>query len=423
MKTNLKLLVWALGVMLSLSCKKDKNATKEPASSKAVPVALGTPNGAAVQKTIGPAGGTIEMPGSAIVLNIPAGAVDAATIFSIQPITNTLGQMGIGNSYRLLPENVSFKKDIEIVFNYTEDQLIGTSGEFMSAAYQDAKGYWHAPSKATTEQYNFTVKVKTKHFSDWILTHKVVMINKGKGTLEKNETADFQVLMQSFEETIDDDDLLGPVIQVTEANVVSWELTGDGSIGNGKSVSQKYTAPSTIKQRGIATISVTLKDVWKKILDPLPGQPTESWVFYEIKLMPDEYFIWKQNGEEFEGSQRLQATSLGNGQIVINTEAPHKETSVFLSISGNYPGKHLFTAEPKDGSSLGVVGYLNFLFTSRYTCENKNKSTDGYVTITSTGEKPGDYVIGELAGNFANGNGCSPEVSFVTGKFKIMLQK
>lgn len=418
MKNLTKLMVLAILVCAAISCEKKPDIPEEtPITVKPVAVAHGTPNDAAVEKSIGSEGGTIAVPGGEIEIHIPEGTVDVNTNFSIQPVTNTLGTMGIGVSYRLLPENVQFKKDVQIVFNYTEAQTKNTFYTNLSLAYQDSKGYWHRPENVELDPQNLAVRVKTRHFSDWILAHKLMIVNQGKDILEKNQTTDLKVFVQRTINVEDDIDLLLPVVNLENENIVSWELNGLGTLPNTKEMIQKYTAPALIEQRSTANISVTLKDVWGK---PKPGQPSESYLFYELKLMPDEYFIWEQNGQEFEGSQRLQAQFISSDQITIMTEAPHQGTSIYLAITGNFPGLHQFNVDQINNSAQASVGYLNFAFYSRY-CPPNYKTTAGYVLITSTGN-PGDYIIGELAGNVIQNGACNGSSSYVRGKFKIKLK-
>ena len=100
MDKHVKIVSMVLLVFISFSCKKSNQhkQIKEP-EVKPLATARGTMDGTPFQKTIGPAGGTLEVPNS----TIPAGAVDKEMPFSVQAISNTLGKNGLGPSYRLLP--------------------------------------------------------------------------------------------------------------------------------------------------------------------------------------------------------------------------------------------------------------------------------------------------------------------------------
>lgn len=153
MKSNknfFKPLIGLFVLCAMVACRKAPSKPENPDDPKYVgfvPTEQGTPMGTAVHQTIYPAGGTVELPGHEIRIDIPAGALEVATEISIQEVSNTLAKLGIGKSYKLLPENVIFKKAVNIVFDYPEEILNGTEAKYLSLAYQDSKGYWHRMAK------------------------------------------------------------------------------------------------------------------------------------------------------------------------------------------------------------------------------------------------------------------------------------
>ncbi|WP_157464089.1 hypothetical protein [Deinococcus pimensis] len=122
---------------------------------------VGTPTGDARHVTIGPEGGTLTSADGALTVTVPAGALDAPTDLSVQPITRTAPRAG-GGAYRLGPEGVTFRQNVHLTFAYDP-----TFGGALSVASQDATGAWQAHLDTTQDRSARTVSVRTNHFSDW----------------------------------------------------------------------------------------------------------------------------------------------------------------------------------------------------------------------------------------------------------------
>jgi hypothetical protein len=145
-----------------------------PAPAPSPPVATGTattpvgePEGLVTMQTVGPAGGIVSSPGNRLVLNIPPGALSAPTDITIQSIANTMPG-GIGQAYRLGPENTSFAVPIDITLNVATADLNGTAPGYLRFASQNAAGEWEAEAgQQTIDAANKAVTVKSSHFSDW----------------------------------------------------------------------------------------------------------------------------------------------------------------------------------------------------------------------------------------------------------------
>jgi hypothetical protein len=56
---------------------------------------VGTPNGAAVTKTIGAAGGELASSDGRLTVQVPAGALSAETSLSIQPVTSEFDEQDV----------------------------------------------------------------------------------------------------------------------------------------------------------------------------------------------------------------------------------------------------------------------------------------------------------------------------------------
>lgn len=124
------------------SCKKRPEGPDQPIPDKDIPGAVRSEGGALVgspvKDVIGVQGGVLKFPNTEVKLTIPAGAVQSDVEFSIQEVEYKLPFGAIGKAYRFLPENVNFKKDVEITIPFGE--LTNTSTKALSLAYQDNKG-------------------------------------------------------------------------------------------------------------------------------------------------------------------------------------------------------------------------------------------------------------------------------------------
>jgi hypothetical protein len=97
------------------------------------------------------------------VLTIPAGALAANTIISIQPFTNTAPGKS-GAAYRFTPEGQTFLQPVTLKFTYTDDDLLGTSADFLGAAFQTAAGYWQWIGDPTVDPAAKTMSVALTSF-------------------------------------------------------------------------------------------------------------------------------------------------------------------------------------------------------------------------------------------------------------------
>ena len=180
MKNQLRYIILCVSLLLSIgSCRKDSDPTNK---GELVPIKAehGVAQGDQVVKVIGVAGGQIATPDGKMTVDIPAGAVDSDVQFTIQPISKTLAS-ATGPAYRLGPEEVTFHKDVRITFSYTEEDLAGTSEDYLYLAYQDQEGYFYSAYMTEIDKAAHKVWVNTRHFSDWYLNrlfHIVAIRNR-----------------------------------------------------------------------------------------------------------------------------------------------------------------------------------------------------------------------------------------------------
>lgn len=103
--------------------------------------AIGNPDGKLISKEIGIAGGTIISEDGRVELIFPAGALTTNTVISIQPTVN-LAPNGAGKSYWFEPSGTQFKKPVQIIFHYTDEEAETCPPDLMGLSIQDKMGKW-----------------------------------------------------------------------------------------------------------------------------------------------------------------------------------------------------------------------------------------------------------------------------------------
>lgn len=179
--------------LLINACKKDKGIVPPKNDNNngnnATPV--GSPLGQPSVKTVGAAGGELVNADGRIKLIIPAGAVDAAKEFSIQPISNECPGAP-GNAYRLLPHGQQFTQPVTIIFNYKPQDTAGSRPELLDVAFQDSNGEWQLVTNSSVNKLQKTITVTTTHFSDWNYFTSIRLTPSETG-VEPNGTVDLKV--------------------------------------------------------------------------------------------------------------------------------------------------------------------------------------------------------------------------------------
>lgn len=226
-----------------------------PTDAEKTPV--GTPIGQAEQKMIGTNGGTFTTADGRISLEFPAGALNAETNITIQPVTNNCPG-GSGNVLRITPHNVNFNKPVKLSFSYSDTDYISSMPAAMTIAYQDSEGYWRAAENMVKDTANKKVWVTTKHFSDWALFKSVELVPYsamvepgGQVQLGVIKLADFK------------NDSLIPVpdpLKKRKGIVKEWNLAGAGTLvknaADGDAAT--YTAPNAIPDINPVAVSAVL---------------------------------------------------------------------------------------------------------------------------------------------------------------------
>ncbi|HYE56494.1 MAG TPA: hypothetical protein VD996_16710 [Chitinophagaceae bacterium] len=296
------LAVVVAGSMVFTACKKssgggeDDPGTDTP--SGPVTTAKGVPAGAPASKTIGAGGGELSTPDGEVRIVVPAGALQSNTNISIQPITNTLYENDPGKvAYRLLPEGVNFLKPVQVIFEYTDEDLERTVEDAMTVAWQQPNGSWKVVPTILNKQAK-TLTIETNHFSDWTKTggYEICIsedvLNKGEETLV-------------YFRTVSDEDDLIPNIGVRDMEQLTalgnWKIVqGSGTLTplisayKGFSFRTKYKAPDNVTSPIHVVITGEVKG-FNKIKDPsAPGGVRNTGhmiLFGNITVVADGYIM------------------------------------------------------------------------------------------------------------------------------------
>ncbi|MBO0952524.1 hypothetical protein [Fibrella forsythiae] len=247
-----------------LACQKLADPVTPPVSPPTEPGVVyekGKPVGPAVQKTIGPEGGSLTSGDGTLSLRIPAGAVASATTFSVQPITATLPGLVGEQAYRLLPEGQTFARPVELQYHYQQQDLESTAAQLLFMAYQGHDGIWKALMDTELDEATRTLTITTTHFSDWgafarfeLEAQPEVVLPGASSNLTL--TGYFTGWNVPVDELSGEVALTQPTVLADPQNIKNWKVSGVGSLQVAASQSQAtYTAP------GHAATSSTLVSV------------------------------------------------------------------------------------------------------------------------------------------------------------------
>jgi hypothetical protein len=127
---------------------------------------VGTTDGESVRQQIGPAGGRLESPDGLLAVVVPAGAFTQATELVLQPIVNH-AHGGLGKAWRILPEGLHTTLPMTLEWRYSAED--GQANAGLAIATQRADGTWAALREVQHDTAQRTLRVQTRHFSDWSL--------------------------------------------------------------------------------------------------------------------------------------------------------------------------------------------------------------------------------------------------------------
>jgi hypothetical protein len=415
------------------ACKKDP----KPAVEENKPLEVfekGVPVGTPVTKSIGPEGGVIAMPDGRIAVTVPAGAVAAATMFGIQPVTSTLPLSCDSITYKLTPENVKFAKPVTIRFNYSAKDIDGTAVELLNIAYQDTAGHWLGKTATVLDSIHHTLTVNSHHFSTWG-AYQLFKLMAEREVVSEGERCEFYIYGIVSSEPITEaqfDDVTVPLVSSTKynsaKNVSGWKVHGLGTLAvQGDKSWAFYTAPSSVKKKSTATVEVTLSNLFDK-KDPLqPGRSGKMILLKSLELLPVKFEFYV-DGNKVELTD-IRASSNGSNMVIIAKNGVNElQVTINATGSGSFPW-----AFPSGGIPVNqAVIYYGPDTDDRYLCGTTNcengvpngttKTSPGGVGINSWGNV-GDIVSGQFTAALyrynSKQNPCDIKSISVKGEFSM----
>lgn len=278
-----------LGAWLLTACRPtapDVQPDPGPtAPSQGIPTEIGKPVGSPIQKTIGPAGGSISTADGALTLIIPAGALKEDTPIAVQPVENT-APGGTGLGYELSPKNLELAKPAELVWNYGEKDVQGSAPEALGLAVQQPDRTWLGRRNMTLNKAGRKASARVSKLQPAAFYEQYFM-EPTEATVAPGETQKLNVYFQLGGPAVRDkdgsiDDLLTPLTHpelLKATDVKNWRVNGQnlddrvdpqlGGLGvDPVNATATYLAPTRIpKQNQMAvSVEVLLKGTTSKLM-------------------------------------------------------------------------------------------------------------------------------------------------------------
>ena len=384
----------------------------------------GTAAGNPVSATIPSAGGELKSGDGKLLVKLPAGAVSAGTVISIQPIENTL-HPGRLTAYRLLPEGLSLLKPVELIYTYSDEDIGGTVEDALFLAYQKNDGVWSFMTETNLDAANRKLTVTTDRFVDWApfalfrLNANPDAVKAGAESKLSIEITDSYLLAPEHKERA-----IGKSRPLSDKNKLSnWKLTGQGNL----SVSQDksgatFKAPTQVAGAANVTISVDLNRIIPE--DTLPrirlSQPLQ--LYKRVRFYQETYFIATAGTDEIS----FPAHYFVHQDGILSVVGAHKTSSGTPSISlmmgvGTELKSRVYpwNEDLKDGT--GVMGYVLTLtdgYISTHACDDV--ASPGAVAAEVIEEDGVTFIQGEFNGRVYRNRDCDDDFSLpIQGVFRV----
>lgn len=240
----------------------------EPSDS----TAIGKPDGNLSSKLIGIAGGKIVSDDGRVELIFPAGALTANTTISIQPTTN-LAPHGTGKSYELEPSGTKFKKPVQFIFHYNDEEAKTCHPMLMGFAMQDHKGRWTTMDYKEWDSTGKSMKGFIHHFSGLSNINHLYLFVRNTPVMATKTTL-VQLLDKSRTHIVDDTMLLVGYGKLHLKDKIEWFVNGirngNDKVGrikplvmrvegkNYKITDAEYTAPDVMPVENPVTITAAV---------------------------------------------------------------------------------------------------------------------------------------------------------------------
>lgn len=244
---------------------------------------FGTPEGRLISKEIGIAGGRIASNDGRVELIFPSGALTANTVISIQPTTNPAPNAS-GEAYQFEPSGIQFKKPVQIIFHYTDEEAETGSPDLMGLALQDKNGKWTFFNYAKWDSASKTLTGFIHHFTGGANVHKITM-RTGKDHIPVFDTTNMIILDNT--KKFGPNDAGYPEDQLADAvfeknQIIIWYV--NGVQGGNKS---EGTISKTISRFGKEQMIISTYQA----PDIMPGKdPVTIWAEFYLKTRSKKIF-------------------------------------------------------------------------------------------------------------------------------------
>lgn len=307
---------------------------------KPVITELGKPDGAKAEMKIGKEGGSLKSSDGKVELIFPAGALKENTNIIIQPVTN-LAPNGSGKAYWFEPSGIQFKKPVQIIINYTDEEAEVCPPDLMGLAIQNKQGQW---SFIDYDSWDSTARLLTgsiTHFSGATNVNKLMLIPKYV-RIKVNSNFPFKVVNISsyFKSGNENDNTFyhNPPIGSDIIKAIMWYVNDivSGDFHNGHIVSEIlmgrgiYKAPNSLPKINPVTLKAELY---------LPKKSKEGKTLNLVKTFTSKILIYdnayevKMTSDIDQPSERGTVTYRDTGSFVVSLNG--KEAKIIEKINKN----------------------------------------------------------------------------------------
>jgi hypothetical protein len=239
------------------------------------PAPKGDPQGTVTTQLIDAAGGSLTSADGRVTLDIPAGALAAATTVSIQPITNTTPN-GLTLNYRLEPEGTIFAVPASLTFHLSATEALAIASTYVTT--QHADGLWYSQPNQQRDSNAQTVGVSTSHFSDWGIA-QTLLLKPAEQRVKTNYGARFTAVILVVKQ--ENDELSGPgeELALPEPATLDKQINGtkvwsvNGIEGGNPQIGEvkdpgDFTAPNKAPTPNKVTVTATVELGRQKVIGP-----------------------------------------------------------------------------------------------------------------------------------------------------------
>ncbi|MBO0932518.1 hypothetical protein [Fibrella aquatilis] len=360
-----------LGGWLLTACQPTANGV-DPAPAPTAPVPgipteVGKPLGSPIQKTIGPAGGSLSTADNALTLIIPPGALKKDTLITVQPVENK-APGGTGLGYAFSPQNLELAKPAELVWNYQVNDVEGSAPEALGLAVQQPDRTWLGRRDIILNKASRKASARVNKLQPAAFYEQYYM-EPAKASLALGESQQLTVYFQSGRRELSDnstiDDFFTPLTTpeaLKAADVKNWRVNGqdlaervDIQLGhltpNQTKAEATYLVPGAMPEKNKIAVSVEVL---------LTGTNAKLMLVSNLTIEGANGF--KLNGVT-EPNAALLMFMVAHGQAfqVGMAEGSHlageeNVALVSMSIKQNFTGTGTYTASGSDDSQLFIEG-------------------------------------------------------------------